>query len=182
MSTRTTGRWLLTAIVGIMLSAAPATAFAAQANEFGAGHRGFDPQAVPATLQSTNDSRSSKYKKVDDDDGGDFDFGFGFGNPGWGGWYGSPYWGSGWGPSQSYYYSSPHHKTGEVKIQTHMRNAKVYVDGSYAGTVKEAHKLTLRPGSYNIDIRAGNGQTFSTRVYVSQGSTVHITPDFSAAG
>jgi hypothetical protein len=184
MLLRDAGRWLVTAVVGIMLAAAPATAFAAQANEFGVGNRAFNNRAVPATFETTNDSHTSKLKKIDDDDddrGGDWDFGFGFGwgNPWWGGWYGSPYWG--WGPSQNYYYyPAPQHKTGQVKIETSRRNAKVYIDGAYAGRVKNEHKFELDPGRYQIEIRTANGQKYDTNVYVLRGRTVYVTPNFGA--
>jgi hypothetical protein len=183
MSLRDAGRWLLTAVVGIMLAAAPATAFAAQANEFGLGNRAFNDRAVPATIQTTDHSQSAKYKKADDDDddGGDWDFGFGAG-PYWGGWYGSPYWGWGWGPSQNYYYYPAHHpKTGEVKIETSHRNARVYINGAFAGRVAKEHKFKLDPGRYQIEIQATNGQKYDTSVYVLRGRTVYVRPDFSAS-
>ena len=184
MSYKDAGRWLVTAAVGAMLAAAPATALAAQANGFGVGNRAFNNRAVPATFETTDNSQMSKYKKIDDDDddGGDWDFGFGYGGgPWWGGWYGPPY--GGWGPSQYYYYYPARQhkpKKGQVKIETSRKNAKVYINGGYAGKVKQAHKFQLKPGRYEVAIRTANGQNYDTNVYVLRGRTVHVRPDFRA--
>lgn len=180
MSIKNAGIWLVTAAVGAVLAAAPTTALAARTN---VGTNDFNKRAVPATFETTNNSQTSKYKKIDegDDDGGDWDFGYGYGvGPVWGGWYAAPYWG--WSPYEYYYYPAPQHKyqKGQVKIQTSRKNAKVYINGGYAGTVKRAHKFELKPGQYSIRIQAANGQTYATNVYVLRGRTVHVKPDFRA--
>ena len=151
-------------------------------NFAGAGHR-FNAVVDPATSEQAPGTHS-RYKKVDDDDGGvdfDFGFGFGYGNPwwGWGGpWYGGPY----WGPSVQYYYYPQPHRTGELKIETHRKNAEVYIDGAYAGTIKNKDKFALRPGEHELAVRASNGNTFDTEVYVTRGQTLIVRPDFAHAG
>ena len=62
--------------------------------------------------------------------------GFVVGGPGiYGGWY-SPYWGSYWGPGYaSPYYAYPN--SGQVKLDTKVKDAQVFINGSYAGTTHE---------------------------------------------
>src|SRR5580658_10413798 len=70
------------------------------------------------------------------------------------GFYGGPYWGPYWGPG--YAYVSP--VTGEVKIDTKLKDARVFINGAFAGTTKEAKTLHLRPGTYNIEVRLPAGE------------------------
>jgi hypothetical protein len=93
------------------------------------------------------------------------------------GWY-SPFWGPYWGPYWSaypYYYSYPN--SGEVKVDTKVKDAQVYIDGAYAGTTHENKTMHLRPGSYNIEIREGGQPHFDQRVYVVAGKTIHLHPE-----
>jgi len=90
----------------------------------------------------------------------------------YGGWY-APYWGPYWGP----YAYGYHPNSGEVKLDTKVKDAQVFIDGSYAGTTKENKTMHLRPGNYNIEIRE-NGQTpFAQKIYVAAGQTVHLHPE-----
>lgn len=108
--------------------------------------------------------------------------GFFVGGPGfYGGWYG-PYWGPyawgpyAWGPywgPYSYGYAS----AGEVKLDTKVKDAQVFINGSYAGTTKEDKTMHLRPGSYKIEIREGERTAFSQDVYVAAGKTIHLHPE-----
>jgi len=52
----------------------------------------------------------------------------------------------------------------------------VFIDGSYAGTTEENKTMYLRPGSYSIEIRHDGETTFTQRVYVAAGKTIHIKP------
>ena len=91
----------------------------------------------------------------------------------YGGWY-APFWGPYWGPyayGYSYYPNS-----GEVKLETKVKDAQVFINGAYAGTTHENRTMHLRPGNYNIEIRE-NGQTpFAQKVYVTAGRTLHLHP------
>ena len=89
---------------------------------------------------------------------------------GWG-WY-SPYWGS---YPYGYGYYSPH--TGALKLDTNVKDAEVYVDGAYAGTVGKLKTMTFRPGSYEIEVRAPGRTQFDKKVYVAAGKTLHLNPD-----
>jgi hypothetical protein len=100
--------------------------------------------------------------------------GGGFYGPGWGpGWY-APYWGPYWG---SYGYNYAYRNSGEVKLETKVKDAQVFINGAYAGTTKENKTMHLRPGNYNIQIRE-NGQTpFNQQVYVAMAKTLHLHPE-----
>ena len=91
-------------------------------------------------------------------------YGPGWYGPGWGwgypGWYGAG-WGYGYVPN-----------AGKIKIDTHDKDAAVYVDGGYAGTVAKMHKFSLRPGNHEVQLRAPNGQSlYDQRVAVMRGQT-----------
>jgi hypothetical protein len=85
-----------------------------------------------------------------------------------------------YGPYYPYYYGyGPmyvHVETvGYVKIETHLKDARIYVDGGYAGTVREAKKLPLRPGNHNIVLKDADGRPiYQERVAVFLGKTTKI--------
>ena len=91
---------------------------------------------------------------------------------GWGPYWGAPYWG---GPYYGAYYYHPY--GGEVKIDTKVKDAQVFVNGAYAGTTHDNKTMHMRPGSYNIEIREGGHTQFAEKVYVAQGKTVHLHPE-----
>jgi len=64
-----------------------------------------------------------------------------------------------------------------VKLDTKVKDAQVFINGSYAGTTHENRTMHLRPGDYNIEIRE-NGQTpFAQKIYVAAGQTLHLHPE-----
>ena|SRR5437588_11899462 len=87
------------------------------------------------------------------------------------GWY-SPYWGA---YPYGYYGYVP--RTGAVKFDTKVKDAEVYVNGAYAGTVGKLKTIELRPGSYDIEVRAPGRTQFDKKVYVAAGKTLHLNPD-----
>lgn len=88
------------------------------------------------------------------------------------GWYG--YWGPGWYPRPAYAIGPA---TGEVKIDTHMKNASVYVDGGYVGPIDKFKKFQLVPGNHDVELRDLSGQTImKQRVQVILDKTVEIRP------
>jgi hypothetical protein len=103
--------------------------------------------------------------------GGYFGPGFYYG-PYWGpayyGWYGPGYYGY-YGP----YGTNPN--IGQVKLETKMKDASVYVDGGYAGTVGKLKTFPLRPGTHDIELRDPSGQTImQQRIDVIAGKTVKV--------
>jgi hypothetical protein len=98
--------------------------------------------------------------------------GGGFYGPGWYGWYGP---GAGWGPYGYGYAAVPN--AGSVKLDTKMKDASVYVDGGYAGTVGQLKTFHLRPGSHQLELRAPDGHSFfQEQVTVIAGKTLTIHP------
>ena len=99
-----------------------------------------------------------------------------FGGPAfYGGWY-APYWGSYWGPAYAGpYYAYPN--SGHVKIDTKIKDAEVFINGSYAGTTHQNKDMRLRPGTYNIEIREGGQTHFAEQVYVVAGKTLQLHPE-----
>ena len=64
---------------------------------------------------------------------------------------------------------------GEVKIETHQKDAKVYIDGGYAARIKEAKKFALRPGNHDIELRDSDGRTlYREKVAVTVGKTTEL--------
>ncbi|HVW10252.1 MAG TPA: PEGA domain-containing protein [Bryobacteraceae bacterium] len=98
-------------------------------------------------------------------------FGYGYG-------WGSPFWGPYWGPGYYGGYYAPYDNRGAVKIDSnkHIEDASVYVNGAYAGLVKDNKTMHFRQGNYKIEVRNGNQTLFSDKVYVTAGKTIHINP------
>jgi hypothetical protein len=94
-------------------------------------------------------------------------FGPGFYGPAYYGWYGPGYYAP--------YAVVPAPYEGKVKIETKMKDAGVYVDGGYAGTVGQLKTFPLRPGTHNIELRDPSGQTiFQEKIDVLAGKTTKL--------
>jgi hypothetical protein len=96
-----------------------------------------------------------------------------------GGYFGPAYYGPAWyGPgwvAPYGYVRGP--VTGSVKFDTKMKDAAVYVDGGYAGTVGKLKTFHLRPGSYNIELRDHDGHSiYQERIEVIAGKTLKLVP------
>ncbi len=91
---------------------------------------------------------------------------------GWG--WSSPYWGP-YPYPYGYYDYAP--ATGAGKFDTSVKDAEVYIDGAYAGTVGKLKTMNLRPGSYEIEVRVPGLTQFDKKVYVAAGQTLHLNPD-----
>ena len=91
--------------------------------------------------------------------------------PGFGpyGWYGSYYGPYPYGP---YLVAN----VGQVKLDTHVKEADVFIDGSYAGTLRDL-KTMMRPGNYDISVRAPGRETFEQKMYVVAGKTLKLHPE-----
>jgi hypothetical protein len=90
------------------------------------------------------------------------------------GWYGYGY-GPYYGPYGAYY-GVPN--VGQVKLDTHVKDAQVFVDGAYAGTAGKLKTMWMRPGTYTIEMRAPGLPQFAEKIYVVAGKTVHVEPGF----
>jgi PEGA domain len=96
-----------------------------------------------------------------------------------GGYYGPGFYGPAWYSPGWYgpygYVSGP--VTGGVKFETKNKDAAVYVDGGYAGTVGQLKTFQLRPGAHNLQLRDHEGYLFyEEQVTVIAGKTVKLTP------
>ena len=104
----------------------------------------------------------------------------GYGGPGFYGgpayygprYYGAGYYGVGWYEPYGYV---PGNMAGKVKVETKIKATQVYVDGGYAGTVKQLGTFHLRFGTHNIELRSPDGQTvYQQQINVIIGKTVDI--------
>jgi hypothetical protein len=93
-----------------------------------------------------------------------------FGPYGWYdyGWYG-PY--GMYGPSGA----TPN--AGKVKLATDVKDAQVFINGSYAGTVGQLKTMVLRSGKYTIEVRAPGRTPFQQQIYVVAEKTIKLHPD-----
>jgi len=97
------------------------------------------------------------------------------GGPYYGGFY-SPFWGPYWAPYGGFY---AYPNVGQVKLDTKVKDAQVFINGAYAGTTHENKTMHLRPGTYNFDIREAGQSQFAQKVYVAAGKTVHLHPELT---
>lgn len=100
--------------------------------------------------------------------------------------YGSVYYGSAFGPWGAYGYDPffygaypvmSHPNAGQVKVDTKVKDAEVFVNGAFAGTAKDFKSVWLRQGPYNLEVRSPGHQTYTARIYVLNGKTIRLRPD-----
>ncbi len=101
-----------------------------------------------------------------------FGGGFFVGRP-WG-WYRPYYW-----PYYGSYYYAPYaySNAGQVKLETNVKDAEVFINGAYAGTAHKLKSMWLRPDTYDLEIRAPGRAPFAERIYVVASKTLHIRAD-----
>lgn len=92
------------------------------------------------------------------------------------GWYG-PYYGM--YPYGPYFAGSA---AGIVKLDTKVKDAEVFVNGAYAGTVGQLKTMMMRSGTYDILIRAAGRASFEQHIYVVAGKTLKLQPDLHLQG
>jgi hypothetical protein len=69
--------------------------------------------------------------------------------------------------------------TGELKINTNDKDARVYVDGGYLGIARKLKKFDLRPGNHEVELRDARGKVlFGEKVAIVPGRTT----EFDAMG
>ena len=64
---------------------------------------------------------------------------------------------------------------GEIRLNAEPREAKVYIDGGYAGTADKLKTLWLDPGAYDLTVSAAGRENFHQRLYVLSGKSLKIT-------
>jgi hypothetical protein len=90
------------------------------------------------------------------------------------GWYGMGFYGLGWYEPYGFV-AAPN--AGQVKFDTKNKDAQVYVDNGYAGTVGQLGTFPLKAGTHDIELRAPDGQTiYQEHIDVIAGKTLKIKP------
>jgi hypothetical protein len=67
----------------------------------------------------------------------------------------------------------PRAETGKVILQNAEKDAKVYINGAYAGIAGDLRSLHLQPGVYELEVRAPQSK-FQERIYVLSGKTMKL--------
>ncbi len=63
---------------------------------------------------------------------------------------------------------------GELKLSGAPKDASVYVNGAYAGTVEHLKSFWLDPGAYDLTVTTADGRRFQQRVYMLTGKTLKL--------
>lgn len=66
---------------------------------------------------------------------------------------------------------------GEVKIDTHVKDASVFINGNYAGRVGQLKTMTMLAGNYSIEIREPGRPPFDAPIFVVAGKSIKLRPD-----
>jgi hypothetical protein len=66
---------------------------------------------------------------------------------------------------------------GKLKVETPLKDAEVLIDGAFVGTVGELKALRLKPGAYNVEVRALGRSKYAERVYIVAGRTLKLRPE-----
>jgi len=81
------------------------------------------------------------------------------------------------GPGWWYPGPSAFPATGSVKFQSNLKDAAVYINGGYAGTIGQLKTFRMRPGTYTIELRDREGREFSLQqIHVVAGKTLKLVP------
>ena len=63
---------------------------------------------------------------------------------------------------------------GEIRLQTNLKDADVFIDDGWAGKVKDLKTLWLEPGAYNLKVQAESYAPFTVRIYILSGKTLKV--------
>jgi hypothetical protein len=103
---------------------------------------------------------------------GPWGYGPGFYRPYWGMY--DPFWTSAYihpGLYQGFASTGPN--MGQIKLDA-PKDASVYLDGAFAGTVQKLKSIWLEPGIYELQVANPGGGEFKKKVYVLSGKTLNI--------
>ena len=108
-----------------------------------------------------------------------YSYPYAYGPYGWypGDWVSASLWYPIGGPSPFYGlgYFSYNNGRGEVRLTADPKDARVYIDGGYAGTADKLKTLWLDPGAYDLTVSAIGREDFHERLYVLSGKSLKIT-------
>ncbi len=63
---------------------------------------------------------------------------------------------------------------GEIRLQSNLKDADVFIDDAWAGKLKDLKILWLEPGAYNLKVQAENYAPFTVRIYVLSSITLKV--------
>jgi PEGA domain len=69
----------------------------------------------------------------------------------------------------------PGEDKGQVKLHVVPQNAEVFLDGAYAGTADRLKSMWLKPGAYDLTVKAEHRAPFHQRIYILTNKTLNIT-------
>ena len=100
-----------------------------------------------------------------------------------GDWVGASFWYPLWGPYPYYGpgYFAYNSGRGEVRLAADPKDARVYIDGGYAGTADKLKDMWLDPGAYDLTLSAPGREDFHQRLYVLSGKLLKISARLEAA-
>lgn len=102
---------------------------------------------------------------------------------GYGPFWGNPFWGPSFFGYPTYPFDlGPHSGEGQVKLQVDPEAAEVLINNAYAGTVASLKgSIWLRPGVYDLCVKAPGRLDFRQRVYVLSGKKLEVTARLAPA-
>lgn len=63
---------------------------------------------------------------------------------------------------------------GEIKLDVNVKNAKVYLNGAFAGTADKLKSIRLKADAYSLELRAPGYTSFTQKIFVIAGKTVPV--------
>lgn len=87
------------------------------------------------------------------------------------------YWGglfSPWSAPGSALASNPYPPIGTIRLKVTPPQARVTIDGGYAGTVEELRDLRLPPGAFPVQFNLAGFEEQQQRIYVLSGKTMQL--------
>jgi len=66
---------------------------------------------------------------------------------------------------------------GMVKLDTSVKDAEVFINGSYAGTVGKLKTMTMLPGNYTVELRAPGRESYKRDIFVTPGKTIKLSAE-----
>jgi len=99
--------------------------------------------------------------------------------------FGYPYYGYGY-PYYGYPYGYAYDNSAAVRLQVEPREAEVFVDGYYAGTVDDFdgtfQRLRVEPGDHDLEVFMPGHRSYQQHVYLQPGKTFNVKLELQQLG
>ena len=83
-----------------------------------------------------------------------------------------------WNPLWAWYYDPADLAyaggKGELELKADAKDTELYINGAYAGRLRDLKRVWLDPGAYDISLSAAGREPFERRLYVLTGKTLSI--------